>query len=38
MCSPAPCPRCRKITWSGCGLHVDQALATVPPERRCACR
>ncbi len=38
MCSPAPCPRCRKTTWNGCGLHADQVLTAVPPEKRCACR
>jgi len=38
MCSPAVCNRCKKITWTGCGQHVDQALAGVPPENRCTCR
>ncbi len=38
MCSPAVCNRCSKITWAGCGQHVDQALANVPPENRCICR
>ncbi len=38
MCSPAVCPRCKKVTWSGCGMHVDQVMASVPPEKRCTCR
>lgn len=38
MCSPAMCGRCQKITYSGCGMHVDMVLANVPAERRCDCR
>jgi hypothetical protein len=38
MCSPAVCPRCRKMTYSGCGMHVDQIFTGVPAERRCSCR
>ncbi len=38
MCSPAVCPSCRKMTYSGCGMHVDQIFAGVPRERRCSCR
>jgi hypothetical protein len=38
MCSPAVCNRCNKITWTGCGMHVDQVMANVPAERRCSCR
>lgn len=38
MCSPATCPRCQKVTWTGCGMHVDAALASVPNDRRCTCR
>ena len=30
MCSPAVCNRCGKITWTGCGRHVDQALSRRP--------
>ena len=37
MCSPAVCPRCKKITWSGCGSHADQVMAAVPKEKRCIC-
>ena len=38
MCSPAICPRCRKATYAGCGMHVDQVLAGVPQDKRCTCR
>jgi hypothetical protein len=38
MCSPAVCGRCRKVTYSGCGMHVQQVLANVPPDQRCTCR
>jgi hypothetical protein len=38
MCSPAICYSCRKVTWSGCGMHAAQVLSSVPPERRCECR
>lgn len=37
MCSPAVCPRCHLITWSGCGQHADDVMANVPAERRCTC-
>jgi hypothetical protein len=38
MCSPATCRRCGKVTYSGCGMHVDQVLHNVALENRCACR
>ena len=34
MCVPATCPSCRKVTWSGCGMHVDQVMARVPGDQR----
>jgi hydroxyacylglutathione hydrolase len=37
MCSPVVCPRCKKITWSGCGVHADQVMAAIPEEKRCTC-
>jgi len=37
MCSPVVCRQCNKITWSGCGMHVDQVMAGVPQDRRCSC-
>ncbi len=38
MCAPAVCPRCRKTTYAGCGMHVEQVLAGVPQDKRCTCR
>lgn len=38
MCSPAVCRNCQKITYSGCGLHVDAVLAMFPPEQHCTCK
>jgi hypothetical protein len=38
MCSPAQCRSCNKVTYSGCGMHVEQVLASVPPQSRCTCR
>jgi hypothetical protein len=37
MCSPVRCSDCGKTTWAGCGLHIDEALAGVAAEQRCAC-
>lgn len=38
MCSPARCSSCGKITWSGCGMHVDAVMANVDRAQRCTCR
>jgi hypothetical protein len=37
MCNPIICERCNKVTWTGCGAHVEQALAGVPESKRCTC-
>jgi hypothetical protein len=37
MCSPATCATCGKATWTGCGNHVEEALAGVPQSKRCTC-
>ncbi len=37
MCQQATCKRCGKVTWRGCGQHVDQVMAGVPNGRRCSC-
>ncbi len=38
VCSPAPCNQCGKVTWTGCGDHIEEALAHVPESQRCTCR
>lgn len=38
MCSQVKCATCGKPTWAGCGRHIEQALANVPPPQRCKCR
>jgi hypothetical protein len=35
MCSPVRCRTCGKITWAGCGDHVDEIKAMVPDELWC---
>jgi hypothetical protein len=37
MCHQVMCEKCSKSTWSGCGDHVEQALAGVTPGERCSC-
>jgi hypothetical protein len=37
MCSPVRCNNCGKITWAGCGEHVESVMADVQVERRCTC-
>ncbi|WP_207570180.1 hypothetical protein, partial [Mycolicibacter kumamotonensis] len=35
MCYPVPCRVCGKTTWDGCGEHVAEVRAQVPPEQWC---
>ena len=37
MCRRVACRKCGRPTWAGCGLHIEQALAGVPPAERCQC-
>ncbi|GAA4984776.1 hypothetical protein [Kitasatospora paranensis] len=37
MCRRAICRTCSRITYAGCGMHVEQVLAGVPAANRCAC-
>ena len=37
MCKRITCPNCHKPTWSGCGQHIEQALAGVAEADRCLC-
>jgi hypothetical protein len=37
MCRRITCPTCNKPTWTGCGQHIEEALAGVPKSERCIC-
>lgn len=37
MCSRVKCRSCNKPTWSGCGDHIEEALAGVAKKDRCQC-
>ena len=37
MCSQIDCDACGKITWEGCGQHVEEALAGVAEADLCEC-
>ena len=37
MCQRVTCRRCGKVSWTGCGLHVEQVLAGVPQTDLCTC-
>jgi hypothetical protein len=38
MCQRVSCSTCGKPSFAGCGRHVEQVLADVPPAARCRCR
>ena len=33
MCKPVTCKICGKITWEGCGKHIDEVKASVPADQ-----
>ncbi len=37
MCQKVVCSKCHKPTWSGCGKHIEAALAGVELKDRCQC-
>jgi len=37
MCSQVICETCQKITWAGCGQHVEEALEGVAEDQLCTC-
>lgn len=37
MCRRVTCASCGRPTYSGCGAHIEQVLADVPPAERCQC-
>lgn len=38
MCRRVECSDCKKPTYAGCGMHVEQVLGDVAREERCTCR
>jgi len=37
MCSAVRCDKCGKATWSGCGQHIEEALAGYKDDQKCKC-
>lgn len=37
MCTRASCSKCGKVTWAGCGAHVDAVMRGVAESDRCLC-
>ena len=37
MCSPVRCNACGKVTWQGCGDHVEQVMSQFPQDQHCTC-
>ncbi|KAJ4461583.1 hypothetical protein PAPYR_2182 [Paratrimastix pyriformis] len=37
MCQRAKCRKCGKVTWSGCGEHIEEVMRGVPESRKCTC-
>jgi hypothetical protein len=37
MCSPVKCEKCSKVTWSGCGEHVDEVKSMFTEAEWCTC-
>jgi hypothetical protein len=35
MCRPVTCEICGKTTWAGCGEHIADVQAQVPPDQWC---
>ena len=38
MCYPVLCQKCKKTTWAGCGMHVQQVMSQIPPQQQCNCK
>ena len=36
LCDQVTCRKCNKPTWSGCGEHIEEALAGIAIADRCA--
>ena len=38
MCRRVECSQCKKPTYAGCGMHIEQVLGDVARADRCSCR
>lgn len=38
MCQQIICSSCGRPTWTGCGQHIEEALAGVLDADRCHCQ
>ncbi len=38
MCYAVQCPKCKKTTWSGCGMHIQQVIGHLPTSQVCQCK
>ncbi|KAF8233903.1 hypothetical protein L208DRAFT_1264323 [Tricholoma matsutake] len=36
-CFQVTCDHCGKLTWRGCGLHVESVMKDVKEEDKCVC-
>jgi hypothetical protein len=37
MCAPTSCGTCGKVTWAGCGQHIEEALEGFSQDQLCTC-
>lgn len=37
MCQGVTCNNCQKLTWQGCGQHLDEVFAGVAEDQICKC-
>ncbi|KAI0988018.1 hypothetical protein GJ496_010191 [Pomphorhynchus laevis] len=37
MCFEVECKKCGKLTWAGCGKHIDKVMSNIEEEFRCTC-
>jgi hypothetical protein len=38
MCRRVQCEQCQKVTYAGCGRHLEQVFCGVADTERCRCR
>lgn len=37
MCRLMQCARCERLTWAGCGKHLEQLFHNIAYDKRCWC-